>query len=88
MPRGVFLRDLTRRGQEVPLTPETRIYVGDVMTPVGATHDAERAAAKVGEVPRYGDRADIAFLAAGIAAGLLTGLLGVKVGSFAVTRER
>jgi len=83
--RGVFLRDLARRGQEVPLTPETTIYVGDVMTLVGATHDVERAAAKVGQVLRYGDRTDIAFLAAGIAAGLLIGLLSMKVGSFAVT---
>jgi putative transport protein len=83
--RGVFLRDLTHRGQEVPLTPETTIYVGDVMTLVGATHDVERAAARVGQVLRYGDRTDIAFLAAGIAAGLLIGLLSMKVGSFAVT---
>ena len=83
--RGVFLRDLTRRGQEVPVTPETRIYLGDVMTLVGATHDVERAAAKVGQVLRYGDRTDIAFLAAGIGAGLLIGLLSVKVGSFALT---
>ena len=83
--RGVFLRDLTRRGQEVPLTPETTIYVGDIMTLVGATHDVERAAAKVGQVLRYGDRTDIAFLAAGIAAGLLIGLISVKVGSFALS---
>jgi putative transport protein len=83
--RGVFLRDLTRRGQEVPVTPETRIYLGDVMTLVGATHDVERAAAKVGEVLRYGDKTDIAFLAAGIAVGLLGGLLSVKFGSVAVT---
>jgi len=83
--RGVFLRDLTRQGQEVPLTPETRIYLGDIMTLVGATHDVERAAAKVGQVLRYGDRTDIAFLAAGIAVGLLVGLLSVRVGSFAVT---
>jgi putative transport protein len=83
--RGVFLRDLTRRGQEVPLTPETRIYLGDIMTLVGTTHDVERAAAKVGQVLRYGDRTDIAFLAAGIAVGLLIGLLSMKVGSFAVT---
>ena len=30
--RGVFLRELKRRGQEVPITPGTQIYVGDVMT--------------------------------------------------------
>ena len=83
--RGVFLRDLTRRGQEVPVAPETRIYIGDVMTLVGATHDVERAAAKIGQVLRYGDRTDIAFLAAGIATGLLAGLLSLKVGSLAVS---
>ena len=83
--RGVFLRDLTRQGQEVPLTPETRIYLGDIMTLVGTTHDVERAAARVGQVLRYGDRTDIAFLTAGIAVGLLVGLLSVRVGSFAVT---
>ena len=83
--RGVFLRDVMRTGQEVPLTPETRIYLGDVMTLVGATHDVERAAAKVGQVLRYSDRTDIAFLAAGIAAGLLIGLLSVKIGSLAVS---
>jgi AspT/YidE/YbjL antiporter-like protein len=83
--RGVFLRDLTRMGQEVPLTPETRIYLGDIMTLVGATRDVERAAAKVGQVLRYGDKSDVAFLAAGISAGLLIGLLSVKIGSFALT---
>lgn len=83
--RGVFLRELTRQGQEVPLTPETSIYLGDIMTLVGATHDVERAAAKVGQVLRYGDRTDIAFLALGISAGLLVGLLSAKIGSFALT---
>jgi putative transport protein len=83
--RGVFLRDLTRGGEQVPLTPQIRIYLGDIMTLVGATRDVERAAAKVGQVLRYGDRTDMAFLAAGIAVGLLTGLLSVKVGSFALT---
>ncbi len=83
--RGVFLRDLTRMGQEVPVTPETRIYLGDVMTLVGATHDVERAAAKVGQVLRYGDKTDIAFLAAGISVGLLIGLISMKVESVAVT---
>jgi putative transport protein len=76
---------LTRGGEQVPLTPQTRIYLGDIMTLVGATRDVERAATKVGQVLRYGDRTDVAFLAAGIAAGLLTGLLSVKVGSFALT---
>jgi putative transport protein len=67
--RGVFLRALTRMGREVPLSPDTRIYVGDVMTLVGSTRNIERTAAQVGQILRSGDRTDIAFLAAGIATG-------------------
>jgi putative transport protein len=83
--RGVFLRALTRREQEVPLTPETRLYVGDVMTLVGTSHDVDRAAAKIGQVLRLGDQTDIAYLAAGIAAGLLVGVISFKVGSIPLT---
>jgi len=83
--RGVFLRALSRMGREVPLSPDTRIYVGDIMTLVGSTGNIERAAAEVGQILRPGDRTDVAFLAAGIAAGLLAGLLSVKVGSIAST---
>jgi aspartate-alanine antiporter len=83
--RGVFLRALTRMGREVPLSADTRVYVGDVMTLVGNTRNIERAAANVGQILRSGDRADIAFLAAGIAAGLLAGLISFKVGNIALT---
>ena len=83
--RGVFLRTLMRMGREVPLSPDTRIYVGDVMTLVGSTRNIERAAAHVGQILRSGDRTDIAFLAAGIAAGLLAGLVSFKVGGIALT---
>ncbi|MGJ4942342.1 TrkA C-terminal domain-containing protein [Bradyrhizobium sp. HKCCYLS1011] len=82
---GVFLRDLKRGGREVPLTPETRIYLGDIMTLVGTESDIERAAAHVGHVLRYSERSNIAFLAGGIAAGLLIGLISLKAGSFAIT---
>ena len=83
--RGVFLRALTRVGREVPLSPDTRIYVGDVMTLVGSTRNIDRAASKVGQVLGSGDRTDIAFLAAGVAFGLLAGLVSVKFGSIALT---
>jgi len=83
--RGVFLRDLKRRGQEVPLTPETRIYLGDIMTLTGSIGDVERAAAKVGQALRYSERTDVAYLAFGIAAGLLIGLVSFKSGSLSIT---
>jgi putative transport protein len=83
--RGVFLRDVKRHGQEVPLTMETRVYLGDIMTLVGSVADVERAAGKIGQALRYSERSDIAFLAAGIAVGLLAGLVSFKAGSFALT---
>ena len=83
--RGVFLRALTRRGQEVPVTPGTRIYVGDVMTLVGLSSDLKRVLSEVGQALRSGDRADIAFLAGGLAVGLLVGLLSLTIGSIPLT---
>ncbi|UEM14917.1 transporter [Bradyrhizobium barranii subsp. barranii] len=83
--RGVYLRTLTRMSREVPLGPDTRVYVGDVMTLVGSTRNIERAAATVGQILRSGDRADIAFLAIGIAAGLLAGLVSFRVGGIPLT---
>jgi aspartate-alanine antiporter len=83
--RGVFLRGLSRHGQEVPVTPGTLVYVGDVMTLVGASRDLNRAATRVGQALRSGDRIDIAFVAAGLAVGLLIGLLKYTVGSIPLT---
>lgn len=83
--RGVFLRALARMGREVPLSPNTLVYVGDVMTLVGSTRNIERAAAEVGQILRSDGRTDVASLTAGIAAGLLAGLLSIKVGSVALT---
>jgi AspT/YidE/YbjL antiporter-like protein len=82
---GVFLRALTRRGQEVPVTPGTRIYVGDVMTLVGLNKDLDRVLPKVGQVLHSGDRTDIALLAGGLAVGLLVGLLSLSIGSIPLT---
>jgi putative transport protein len=83
--RGVFLRALTRRGQEVPITPRTQIYVGDVMTLVGLAHDLNRVIPKVGQPFRSNERADIAFIASGLAAGLLVGLVSLTVGPVPLT---
>lgn len=83
--RGVFLRNLVRHGQDVPLAPATRIYVGDVMTVVGVSKDLETVAASVGQIIRASDRTDIAFFAGGLAAGFLMGLVTVMAGSIPLT---
>jgi AspT/YidE/YbjL antiporter-like protein len=69
----------------VPITPGTRIYVGDVMTLVGLTHDLNRVIPKVGQPFRSNERADIAFIAGGLSAGLMVGLLSLKVGPIPLT---
>lgn len=83
--RGVFLRALTRHGQDVPVTPGTQIYVGDVMTLVALNEDLKRVVPRVGQPLRSSDRTDIAFLAIGLAIGWLVGLLAVTVGSVPLT---
>jgi AspT/YidE/YbjL antiporter-like protein len=83
--RGVFLRSLTRRGQDVPVAPGTRIYVGDVMTLVALNRDLERLVPRIGQAFRSGDRTDIAFLAAGVAIGLLIGAFSLNVGAIPLT---
>jgi putative transport protein len=83
--RGVFLRALTRRGQDVPVTPGTQIYVGDVMTLVGLNQALKQVVPRVGQAIRSSDRTDIAFLAIGLAVGWLVGLLAVKIGSIPLT---
>jgi putative transport protein len=83
--RGIFLRSLVRRGQEVPVTPATRIYVGDVMTLVGLTQDIARVVPRLGQPFRSSDRTDTAYLAGGLAIGLLVGLLSLNVGSIPLT---
>ena len=46
--RGVFLRKLARAGQEMPITPETRLDRGDVATLLGAKPDVDRVAVELG----------------------------------------
>ena len=83
--RGVFLRTLTRRGQDVPVTPGTQIYVGDVMTLVGLNEALKRVVPRLGQPLRSSDRTDIAFLGTGLAIGWLVGLLGLTIGSVPLT---
>jgi len=83
--RGVFLRGLRRHGQDVPITPGTTFYVGDVMTLVGLKQDLSRVVPRIGQPLRLSDRTDIAFLAAGLAVGLLVGLISLTAGSIPLT---
>ena len=83
--RGVFLRKLTRAGQPMPFTPDSRLDRGDVLTVVGAQADVERAAQAVGYADRPTVTTDMIFVGLGIVLGGLVGLLSVTIGGLPLT---
>ena len=83
--RGVFLRQLTRVGQPMPFSAETRIDRGDVLSLIGANADVERAARELGYADRPTVSTDMIFVGLGIFLGGLVGLLTLVVGGLPIT---
>jgi putative transport protein len=83
--RGVFLRKLTRSGVEIPITPETRLDRGDVLSLVGAKQDVDRAAARIGYADWPSTATDMIFVGTGIFIGGLVGLLTVTIAGLPIT---
>jgi putative transport protein len=78
--RGVYLESLHRGTEEMPHEPWIVLERGDVLQVIGAPDDVERAAKHIGFRERDLSRTDLTFLAAGICAGMLLGLLKVNAG--------
>jgi putative transport protein len=72
--RGVFLRSITRGGQDIPIAPRTVIERADVLRLIGPEHAVIRVAALVGNVVQPTDNTDFVALALGIFAGALIGI--------------
>jgi putative transport protein len=83
--RGVFLRKLTRAGQEIPITVTTQLDRGDVLSLLGAKPDVDRAVAVIGYADWPSSATDMIFVGAGIFIGGLVGLLTVTVGGLPLT---
>jgi putative transport protein len=83
--RGVFLRKLTRAGQEMPITLATQLERGDVLSLVGAKRDIDRAVAVLGYADWPSSATDMVFVGSGIFIGGLVGLLTVTVAGLPVT---
>jgi putative transport protein len=78
--RGVYLRKLTRGGQEMPFNPGVTVQRGDVLTIVGARADVNRAADALGYPDRATEKTDMLFMGLGIVVGALIGAIVIKVG--------
>jgi putative transport protein len=83
--RGVFLRKLTRSGQEMPISPATRIDGGDLMRVIGTKPNVERATKEFGYPDRPTTSTDMVFVGTGIVLGGFVGLLSVSVGGVPLT---
>jgi len=83
--RGVFLRKLTRAGQEIPIGPMTSIDGGDVVRLIGTRPEVERAAKEMGYPDRQTTETDMVFVGIGIVLGGLVGILSVTVAGVPLT---
>jgi putative transport protein len=78
--RGVFLRTLTRSGQEIPISPGTIVDRGDMMSLIGAKPMVELAVKELGYADRPTTSTDMVFVGTGIVIGGFIGLLSVTIG--------
>jgi putative transport protein len=83
--RGVFLRKLTRAGQEMPITHSTEVERGDLLSLVGAKRDVDRAVAELGYADWPTSATDMVFVGTGIVLGGLVGLLSVTIAGLPIT---
>lgn len=82
--RGVYLEWLQRGSELMPREAWTTIERGDVLHIVGSPEAVERAARYIGFVESDLSKTDLTFLAAGICAGILFGLLKFNAGGIAL----
>jgi len=73
--RGVYLQSLQRGTELMPREAWTIVERGDMLHIVGAPEDLERVARHIGYIERDISATDLTFLAAGVCAGILLGML-------------
>ena len=78
--RGVFLRKITRAGNDLGRLPDTVVHRGDVLTLVGSAASTSRVADAIGVADRASDVTDMLVVATGIVAGALIGLPALHIG--------
>lgn len=78
--RGVVLLKLVRAGKEMPFAPHTVVERGDLLQVSGSARNVARVAELAGYAEPDSSETDIVFVALGILAGGLVGLLTLTVG--------
>ena len=78
--RGVYLESVHRGTQALPREPWTTLERGDVLHVAGDPQDVDRAAAHVGFMEHDLSKTDLTFLAGGVCAGILLGMIKFTAG--------
>lgn len=82
---GIYVLGVTRAGARLDLASDTVINVGDIVTVHGVQEDLQRLAGRVGPAIIPSDKTDFVFHGLGVVAGLLVGLLVLRIGSIPLT---
>jgi putative transport protein len=82
--RGVFLRQVTRGGQLLPVTPDTVLERGDILTVAGAKQHVERVAPDIGYAEWPTQATDMVAVGAAVVVGGLIGLLAIRLGALEI----
>lgn len=82
---GVYVIAVKRADTPLPLEGGTLIEPGDVATLYGTAEDVQRVARQVGSVIIPSDKTDFVFHGLGLVAGLLIGLLVLRLGDIPLT---
>lgn len=76
---GLFLRQITRQGRQLPVMPGTIINKCDVIQVVGEKQDVDRIADKLGYPQRPTSATDLVMLGLGCTLGTLLGMIVITV---------
>jgi putative transport protein len=81
---GVLVTSLMRLRVELPVTPETTLKKGDILTVTGPRDAINLLGEALGHVEREIAETDMVTFAFGIAIGVLIGLLAIQVGQLSI----
>ena len=83
--QGVFITGIKRGGDPIPLTDDTKVFLGDVITAYGAEQDIKRFIKEGGTPVPESIKTDWVFHGFGLVLGLLIGLIVVRVSGVPIT---
>ncbi|NOR06054.1 MAG: hypothetical protein GQ575_07075, partial [Deltaproteobacteria bacterium] len=81
---GIVLTGIRRMRISIPRSREFRLRKGDILTVLGPAEQIDRLGQALGQVERDVAETDMVTFAFGIAAGVLIGMLAIKVGGLSI----